>query len=85
LGVEGKAENKLFVSDVVRYLFAKDETEFQPVNQKVSYAQLWHDGLDIKVVSWYDVNNIDLWDIDCAPYWKAADGTINNFVTSAVY
>jgi len=84
LGVEGKADNKLFVSDVIKYLFTLDETEFQPVNQKVSYAQLWHDGLDIKVVSWYDVNNIDLWDIDCAPYWKANDGTVNNFVTSAI-
>jgi organic radical activating enzyme/L-amino acid N-acyltransferase YncA len=84
LGVERKAENKLFVSDVIKYLFSLDETEFQPVDQKVSYAQLWHDGLDIKVVSWYDVNNIDLWDIDCQPYWKANDGTINNFVTSAI-
>jgi organic radical activating enzyme/GNAT superfamily N-acetyltransferase len=85
LGIENKAENKLFVSDIIRYLMSlEDDTEFQPASQKVSYGQVWHDGIDIKIISWYDVNNIDLWDIDCAPYWKANDGTISNFVTSAI-
>lgn len=84
LGVENKADNKIFVSDVIKYLFALGETEFQQANQKVSYAQLLHKGLEIKVISWYDVLNIDLWDIDCEPYWKANDGTVNNFVTSAI-
>ncbi|MFA5340719.1 MAG: GNAT family N-acetyltransferase [Clostridia bacterium] len=81
LGVERKADNKIFVSDVIRYL---GDVEFQNDNQKVSYAQVFYKGLNLKIISWYDVLNIDLWDIDCEPYWKANDGTVNNFVTSAI-
>jgi hypothetical protein len=82
LGVEDKADNKIFVSDVIKYLFALGKTEFQNANQKVSYAQVIHDGLDIKVISWYDVKNIDLRDIDCQPYYRANNSTVNNLVTT---
>ena len=66
---------------MIRYL---GDVEFQNDNQKVSYAQVFYKGLNLKIISWYDVLNIDLWDIDCEPYWKANDGTVNNFVTSAI-
>lgn len=75
---------KLFTSDILKCLVAIGETEFQSTSQKVSYAQVIHQGLDIRVVSWYDVDNVDLWDINCPPYYRANDGTVNNFVTTAI-
>lgn len=81
---ESNADNRIFTSDIIKILFASGKAEFQSRDQKVSYAQIWYDDLDIKICSWYDVQNIDLWDIDCAPYYQANDRTINNFVTSAI-
>jgi L-amino acid N-acyltransferase YncA len=68
---------------MIHYLGSIDEIQFHD-NQKASYAQVLFRGLDIRLISWYDVNNVDLWDIDCAPYYKAQDGTVNNFVTSSL-
>jgi len=81
---EGNADNKIFTSDMIKYLFALGNTKFQEVEQKVSYAQVWHQGLDIKLISWYDIQNIDLWDINCAPYYKSQDGNLYNFATAAI-
>ena len=81
---EGNADNKIFTSDMIKYVFALGDTTFQEANQKVSYAQVWHKGLDIKLCAWYDVQNIDIWDIDCAPFYKAHNGTVNNLVTTAL-
>lgn len=81
---EENVSNKIFTSDVLKYLAALGETEFQKVDQKVSYAQVYHQGLDIKIISWYDISNVDLWDINCPPYYKAIDGTVNNFVISSL-
>lgn len=83
LWAEGKSENKIFTSDMIHYLGSIDEIQFHD-NQKASYAQVLFRGLDIRLISWYDVNNVDLWDIDCAPYYKSQDGTVNNLVTSCL-
>lgn len=81
---EENADNKIFTSDMIKYIFALGDTVFQESKQKVSYAQVWHKGLDVKLISWYDVRNIDLWDINCAPYYKSKTGSINNLVTTAL-
>jgi organic radical activating enzyme/GNAT superfamily N-acetyltransferase len=85
LWAESKADNKIFVSDMIKYLSSLGKTELIiGANQKVSYAQVLHEGLDIKLISWYDVTNVDLQDIECAPYYRALDGTVNNLVTTAI-
>jgi len=81
---EQNADNKIFTSDMIKYVFALGNTKFQDSTQKISYAQVWHQGLDIKLISWYNVQNIDLWDIDCAPYYQAKDGNLYNFATAAI-
>jgi organic radical activating enzyme/GNAT superfamily N-acetyltransferase len=83
---ERNADNKIFVSDMLKYLNTNYplKPELINSNQKVSYAQVNHMGLDIKLISWYDAQNVDLWDIDCAPYYKANDGTVNNLVTTGL-
>jgi hypothetical protein len=34
------------------------------------------------LVSWYDINNVDLLDISCPPYYRSKDGGIYNLVTA---
>lgn len=74
-------QDKIFVSDMLKYL---DGAVLQNSNQMISYAQVFYEELDIKLVSWYDIGNVDLWDINCAPYYRANDGSINNLVTSCL-
>jgi hypothetical protein len=53
-------------------------------NNKLSYANLIVEDMDIKLVSWYDKSNVDLNDINCPPYYRAKDGTVNNLVTTGL-
>lgn len=81
------AEKKIFVSDMIQHtarLGHQTEIVTQDASNKVSYATADVDGQRVFFVSWYDRFNVDLQDINCAPYYRAQDGTINNFVTSAL-
>lgn len=77
------ATHKIFVSDMMAEVVKHGETEIdKEYKNKLSYASLVHRGMKLKLVSWYDKENVDLKDIDCAPYMMANDGTVNNLLTT---
>ena len=81
---EQKPEGKIYVSDMYRWL----EESGKPValvpqrHNKVSIVNVAYDRMHLMLVSWYDVSNIDLVDVDCAPYYRARTGEVQNFVTA---
>ena len=83
---EDKPENKIFVSTIINYLAGKGRIEILSDtlhNNKTSYGNvLFEKELTFYPSCWYDRFNIDLNDIDCPPYYKAKDGSVNNIVTS---
>ena len=83
---ETDAKEKIFVSDMLTYLTMLGEVELvnDGVYNKVSYANVLFEGMKVELVSWYDVTNVDLYDIDCPPYFKAFNGSVNNFVTTGL-
>jgi organic radical activating enzyme len=83
LWAEKKASNKIYVSDMLNYLRHR-ENVYLDLNwcNKISYGNITIDGFRYKLVSWYDVDNIDINDINCPPYYKCKDGNLYNIVTS---
>jgi len=80
---EQKPKEKIFVSDIAKYLTETYDAE--PVwwrNNKVSFFNLELNGIIHMPVSWYDRFNIDMLDINCAPYYQAKTGETMNFLTS---
>jgi organic radical activating enzyme/GNAT superfamily N-acetyltransferase len=88
LWCESKAYNHIYVSDMISYLSSRggDFTYISDSehNNKVSFCNCLYNGLHIMLVSWYDALNVDLNDIKCAPYYKAKDGSIKDFVSAAL-
>jgi len=85
LGVEDKADNKIFVSDMLKFLGSIGNVRLNlESNNKLSFADTTFDGLHTMLVSWYDVWNVDLNDINCPPWYRAKDGNLYNFVTAAL-
>jgi len=83
LWMEDKATNKIYVSDMLKHLSAIGHTEIvRGANNKISYANVIHEGLNVKLVSWYDKWNVDLIDINCPPYYRAKDGKLYNAATA---
>lgn len=81
---EQKPGEKIFVSDMWQWL---EDTglEVKLVTQKfnkVSFVNVWYNGLFLMLVSWYDRTNIDLLDVDCSPSYRARNGEIANMVTA---
>ena len=79
---------KIFVSDMVSWLEklgGKGSWVLLPDrhNKSVILNVLWG-GMAMMLVSWHDVNNIDLNDVNCAPYYRARNGAILNFVTASL-
>lgn len=83
---ERGAKNHIFVSDMLNYLCTLGKVDWvDNESNKVSYAPVvFNNDMNIKLVSWYNVENIDLWDIHCWPLYKAVDGSVNNIVTTAI-
>jgi organic radical activating enzyme len=79
------AAKHIFISDMLAEVTKYEGVEIDRTgSNKLSYASLLVQGMKVKLVSWYDKYNVDLNDIDCPPYMKAKDGSVNNFVTSAL-
>lgn len=77
--------NHLFVSDMLAYLEKSHTVSIDySENNKVSYASIICDGLPVRLISWYDLSNIDLQDVNCAPYYKAKDGVIRDLVSAFI-
>jgi uncharacterized radical SAM superfamily Fe-S cluster-containing enzyme len=76
---------RIFVSDMIKHLESFGKVIINKTkSNKVKFASIYFNGLDISLVSWYDKYNIDLNDINCAPYYKAKNGSINNMLTSFI-
>ena len=83
---EQKPDNHIFVSDMLKHL---EQNLYKPktlwwANNKVSFFNVEVNGLRYMLVSWYNVNNIDLLDINCPPVYKSKIGVIENLVTAAI-
>lgn len=82
---EQRAVNKIYTSDMLQYLCSMGQTELNhQANNKVSYACVTHDGMDLKLISWYDKWNVDLMDISGPPFYRAQDGQYYNMVTACL-
>jgi hypothetical protein len=82
---EDRATNKIYTSDMLKYLSSIGKTTIDTrYNNKISYANVIHEGLNLKLISWYDKWNIDLVDINCPPFYKSNDGNYYNLVTACM-
>lgn len=85
---EQKARNPIFVSDMINYLRGRGNVRLlhdgKRLCTKASYANIMWNDLFLVLVSWYNAGNVDLNDINCSPYYKAKDGGIYNFATTAI-
>jgi organic radical activating enzyme len=78
---------KVFVSDMLDWLDEMGGWSFiqQPGsgNKSVFVNVRWRNSY-LMLVSWHDVNNVDLLDIACAPFYRARNGEVCNFVTAGL-
>lgn len=84
---EQKVVEHIFVSDMLRWL----ESEGKPLilvtqgrNTKSVFLNVVYDGMFLMLLSWHDITNVDLRDIDCPPYYRARNGEVKNFVTTGL-
>jgi organic radical activating enzyme len=81
---EQKPENKIFVSDMLNHAKQYNPEPLWWRNNKTSFFNFMLDGVIYMAVSWYDVENVDLLDIDCPPFYRARNGQIENIVTACL-
>lgn len=86
LWAESGAANHIYTSDMLRWLCDHDpDTDLMlECNNKTSFANVKHKNQHIMLISWYDIGNVDLQDIDCGPYYRAKDGSVNNMVVTGL-
>lgn len=84
LWAENKPENKIFVSDMMKYMQKYNPESIWWRNNKTSFFNTRIDGIFYMLVSWYDAYNVDLLDINCPPFYTAKTGQIENIVTAAL-
>lgn len=85
LWAEQKPEDTIFVSDMLNYISKR--YDYKPIwwrNNKTSFFNLQIGKIFYMLVSWYNVNNIDIVDINCPPYYMAKTGQIENIVTANI-
>lgn len=75
---EDKA-GRLFVSDVLDWFKGQGEIK-APDHGKVSYMPFYQNGVTYAAISWHDVTNVDLLDINCPPTYRAKNGQVTDFV-----
>lgn len=81
---EQKPEDKIFVSDMLRWM-EEAGCEYQILTNlanKTVFLNVLVNGVWLMLVSWNDTANVDLNDIDCAPYYKARNGEVANMVVA---
>jgi organic radical activating enzyme len=83
---EQKPDKKIFVSDMLAWLegSGRQYQIIMPGHNKPSFVNVLVNGLWFMLVSWYDVSNVDIKDINCAPYYRARNGEVVNLVTYAL-
>lgn len=83
---ESKADKKVFVSDMLKWMEAVGPVipVTQGIGNKSVFLNVGFNRMHIMLVSWNDVSNVDLLDICCAPWYRARNGEILNFVTASI-
>lgn len=84
---EQKPEEKIFVSDMMKWLEETGKPMHlitQGRHTKSVFLNVLFDGAFLMLLSWHDVTNVDLPDINCAPWYRARNGQVLNFVTAAL-
>lgn len=74
--------NHIFTSDLLHEMIKFGASIAWFVDNKVSYTIVTLNNLGYALVSWYNIDNVDLLDIDVPPTYMARTGHIKNFVTS---
>lgn len=77
------AKEKIFVSDMLKFI--TENYNASPVwwrHNKVSFFNTELNGIMHMLVSWYDANNVDLIDINCAPYYQPKTGETMNILSA---
>lgn len=75
----------IFVSDMLHKLEGMGNVEIDLTKgNKPSVINVVFEGLKLMLVSWYNVNNIDLEDINCPPYYMSKDGVVRDFVKACL-
>lgn len=77
---------KIFVSDMLRWLEEKQKPLLHVAmgNNKSCFYNVKFDGIHLMLVSWQDVQNVDLIDIGCAPTYRARNGEVLNLVVANI-
>lgn len=85
LWCEQKPEGQMFVSEMLSYI--KERWPCEVVwwgNNKARFVNLNMGSQHWMVMSWYDVNNIDILDINCPPVYKSKIGLVENLNTASI-
>lgn len=83
--VDGEPPQKIFVSDMLDWLQqmgGSDPIIIQERMNKSVFVNVFWGGIVLMLVSWHDTANVDLMDIECAPYYRARNGEVRNMVTA---
>lgn len=81
---EKNANKKIFVSEMLAYMLNRGAVSNWWRNNKTSFFNVDLDGIIYMLVSWYDVENIDLLDINCPPTYTSIIGNVENIVTAMI-
>jgi hypothetical protein len=86
LWAEQRAGNRVFTSDMLKYLLAKPDFHLRSdlSGNRTSEAYVECHGMLFALVSWYDRFNVDLDDINCGPWYRAKNGEVHDLVYSCL-
>jgi hypothetical protein len=76
------ADNRIYTSDMVKFVESRGGCLDNGRNIKLNFAPMVWRGLSVAVMAWYDKWNVDVTDSECKPHYKAHDGTINDIVVT---
>jgi organic radical activating enzyme len=77
---------KVFVSDMLNWLEEIGHVRLvvEGRQTKPVYLNVIFNGMHLMLLSWHDVGNVDLREIQCPPYYRARNGEVCNFVTTGL-
>lgn len=84
LGQETRAKKRIYTSEMVNDILRRGGQIDMRYSNKISYASMLLGNKEIRLICWYDKENIDLLDIDGPPYCLDNNGNIHNLVTSCI-
>jgi len=74
----------IFVSDVIKWFGNHPGELVLAPSGKISYYRLTFNGVRYAIIKWYNIDNIDLNDVDMPPTYTTKDGRIMDFVKAMI-